>query len=743
MNMMKSKAQRIWIRTLLVLIIILLLVVTVLTTWMVNSFTKEITELNYHLTSLVQESVDTRLKEVDNISSQIELSAANLALSRLQSKEQMNSLLSYQFGNQVRNYKLANRYIEDIYVYYPTIDYVIGDIGSFSSKNYYLLHNRLIQTGYGEWVGKISTKNKNYYFDGNALMFSRQLPYNDFAKTTASIVIKINRDEILKTLGSTKGAGTNAVTAVLGAEGQVYAAAGKDAEGVLKAIPADMLAGKALTSYRNYYILKRDSTIGGMSFVTVVDRTDLLSLANKIRNIAYLVLLGCLVIGIYLSFYISKRNHRPLLHIVNKVRESEAEAGAPAKTIDEYGLIASRIEHFLTENAKSSKRLEMQHSRIESLFLTHVLSFEERSSSEIFATMQRLDLEFLAPRFEVMVIRPHLKLDAEEIDERFRQFTQKLHEAHEHMYFISAGYQGDLVLLFNIESEVTLGELAGTAADFQPLLAELPGCITALGGVYDTLSDIARSYHQARKTAEAHQEQPGGVYVYDAASANAVPLENYAHRVMQEFARHMDEHHYDEARQLADVMFQQYVMPDEHDYLARCKKYAIVNRIVEEVQACALLHKTLDADACVGLLSGSQSLAELRRSAAEVLRLLQDTQVQPSARQHAGLAERAREIIETGYADPMLGLYSISEQLGVTNTYLSKVFKDAYDQGLAQFINQKRVEKAIELITTTSLSVKEVAVRVGYSSDVSFIRVFKQYTNTTPGKFKEKRRNAD
>lgn len=582
MKIMKSRAQKIWIRTLLILIGILLLVVTVLTNWMIQSFTKEIIQLNYHLTSLVQESTDTRLKEIDNISSQIELSAANLTLSKMKSKDQINTTLTYPFSNQIRNYKLANRYIEHIYIYYPAIDYVIGDLGSFSSKSYYLLHNKLAYQGYNEWVNTITNQPKNYYFDGESLMFSRQLPYNDFADTTASIVIKINRDEIMKTLESTRGAGTNAVTAVIGSDHSLYAAAGKDSGEVLEALPAAALSGSSLSSHNNYYILKRDSTISGLKYITVVNRTELLSLANKIRNIAYLVLFGCLLAGVYISFYISKKNNQPLTSIVNKVRENGGSTpDIPSNTIDEYSLIANRLEHFSRENVKSSLRLEVQQSKIESLFLSNVLSSEQQSSPEIFAAMQRLDVEFLSPQFIVMLIRPQKTLSPDGMTEKFHQWIPRLHEINKTFYFIAAEYRGDLVLLFNVEGEVAMKELTNIAVEFLPLLKDIPGTIITLGNIYDSLSDIAKSYHQACETADLQQNAQSGVFVYDASSTDSAVKYSDTSAIMNDFNRYMDMKNYQEAHKIIDILFHQLAMMD--DYISQVQKYALVHRVIAEV----------------------------------------------------------------------------------------------------------------------------------------------------------------
>ena len=96
------------------------------------------------------------------------------------------------------------------------------------------------------------------------------------------------------------------------------------------------------------------------------------------------------------------------------------------------------------------------------------------------------------------------------------------------------------------------------------------------------------------------------------------------------------------------------------------------------------------------------------------------------------VAARAKKIIDDRYADPMMGLYMISEQLGISNSYLSTAFKNAYGVTVISYINRLRIDKARQLILNTDQNIKEIALAVGFSSDINFIRVFKKLENLTP-----------
>lgn len=717
----KSKAQKKWMLSLFLVITLLLLIITLLMTWVMHVLSKEITKLNDNLTSLVQISMDTRLKEIEHISLHLERSNANLFLSKLKKANDIQPSIAYALDNQVRNYKLANRLVKHIYIYYPAIDFVVGDLGHFTTKNYYLLLNHLNDSAYIEWKNNVLEKNRNTYdFYGDSLVFTRRLSHNAFAEATAYLVIHIDKTEIESMLESTRSAGMKSIIAMLNAEHNIYASAGAEAADIIKSMPASIFEKEEMDKLGDYFILKRFSTESDMIYMTIVDQAELLSLAYNIRNMVYLVLLGCLIGGFCISLYVSKVNYKPLSSLLSKVKDSEDES------IDEYHLISQKIDTFINENTRNSIRLEEQQAAIENIFITHVLQSEHLNSQSIFAAMQKLDIEFLGSQYAVMLIRslPHSAMMA----------ISLIQLKDMPYFFISAEFQGDRVLLINVENEVSQEDLVAFASR---IYSENKESILALGGLYDSLSDIVTSYHQALKAAEGAVHNKSGVYVYDARVDNTKSIETSREEAKKQFFRYMDIQNYVEAQALLGCLLGRNLSKEENTFLSRCRRYTIIDRVLNEMVMAALANPKIKVDQHVSQLSISLDPEELLLAINKMLDVLMEHHAKTANGKNEGVAQRARHIIEKDYTDPMLGLYSISEQLGVSNTYLSKVFKDTYGQGLVQYINQQRIEQAKSLILSTALSVKEVASLAGFSSDVSFIRVFKQYTNTTPGKYKK------
>lgn len=78
----------------------------------------------------------------------------------------------------------------------------------------------------------------------------------------------------------------------------------------------------------------------------------------------------------------------------------------------------------------------------------------------------------------------------------------------------------------------------------------------------------------------------------------------------------------------------------------------------------------------------------------------------------------------------------LSAQLNMSPTYLSDVLRALTGQNAQQHIHQKLIEKAKEKLSTTSLSVGEVAYQLGFEHPQSFSKLFKVKTSLSPLQFK-------
>ncbi len=79
----------------------------------------------------------------------------------------------------------------------------------------------------------------------------------------------------------------------------------------------------------------------------------------------------------------------------------------------------------------------------------------------------------------------------------------------------------------------------------------------------------------------------------------------------------------------------------------------------------------------------------------------------------------------------------LSEQLHLSPSYLSDMLRSLVGQNAQQFIHEKLFEKAKELLSTTSLTISEVAYQLGFEHSQSFSRFFKVKAKISPLQFRQ------
>ncbi|ETZ21186.1 AraC family transcriptional regulator [Pedobacter sp. V48] len=78
----------------------------------------------------------------------------------------------------------------------------------------------------------------------------------------------------------------------------------------------------------------------------------------------------------------------------------------------------------------------------------------------------------------------------------------------------------------------------------------------------------------------------------------------------------------------------------------------------------------------------------------------------------------------------------IADTLNVSPSYLSGLLKTLTGQSTQQHIHEKLIEKAKERLSTTTLSVSEIAYALGFEHSQSFSKLFKKKTNLSPLEFR-------
>jgi len=100
---------------------------------------------------------------------------------------------------------------------------------------------------------------------------------------------------------------------------------------------------------------------------------------------------------------------------------------------------------------------------------------------------------------------------------------------------------------------------------------------------------------------------------------------------------------------------------------------------------------------------------------------------------------RARAFIDHCYDHP-LNLDQISEKACFSRYHFLRLFRQAFKKTPHQYLIERRIEKAKELLTADDLRVTDVCFEVGFQSLGSFSSLFHKWVGHAPATYRERAR---
>lgn len=83
-----------------------------------------------------------------------------------------------------------------------------------------------------------------------------------------------------------------------------------------------------------------------------------------------------------------------------------------------------------------------------------------------------------------------------------------------------------------------------------------------------------------------------------------------------------------------------------------------------------------------------------------------------------------------------LSVQDIAAELGYSEAYFCKLFKQYFGQSFVSYLTEYRIDKAVKMMEDMSVSVKDAGKAVGYSDPNYFTKVFKRVKGLNPSEYR-------
>ena len=96
---------------------------------------------------------------------------------------------------------------------------------------------------------------------------------------------------------------------------------------------------------------------------------------------------------------------------------------------------------------------------------------------------------------------------------------------------------------------------------------------------------------------------------------------------------------------------------------------------------------------------------------------------------------RALDLINSRFAEP-LGMDDLCSAAGVSKQHLCLLFRNILCLRPMEYIAKRRIQEAKSLLTSTELSIADIAEQTGFGSESYFCKLFRRYEGMTPSAFR-------
>jgi len=181
-------------------------------------------------------------------------------------------------------------------------------------------------------------------------------------------------------------------------------------------------------------------------------------------------------------------------------------------------------------------------------------------------------------------------------------------------------------------------------------------------------------------------------------------------------------------RNLQSLMFCQYVVMDMH--------FVAVALLEELGYSIEQLSEFLGVSQNGSpVFSSIESNKEYLRNLLAVTIDLRDA---VSQKKYHFLLEEAKSYIKQHFDDENISLNSVAASVNVSPNHFSSIFSQELGQTFIEYLTSVRMEKAKELLRTSSMKAAEIAYAVGYKDAHYFSYLFKKTQECTPKEFRQR-----
>lgn len=715
----------------------------------------EVIRSNEALLVQVKQSLDDQIKDMKRMGLQLSLEPKVINFLGVKDYQSPQAKLdTLALISTLRSFTASNGDIADLYVYLKQPQFGVTTSTMVQAELLYQYFHAGEGLAMDAWRGDMegTYTGEIRMLTQNDMVYLQSLPFQELNQAPATLVVLLNPDRLKAAIANIQLAKSGSVIIIDG-DNRPVMSVGEPVAGLKLDFAkfADERGSFLQDSHTVSYVASEENE---WKYVSVIPTKVYTAKVNQLKNWIYVSLFLCLLIGGFMSVWLTRRNYIPIRRMVDlispKVKSNLKEVR------NELSLLHSFMSEQTADMDSAQRTIEQQHRSLRKHFLARLLKGRVESGSALAQSLDSFDLHFETNRFAVLLF--HIGgFEGLFQDGQPRDAETKLQFVHHIVTNIAGEMLGQKHLVFSTEVDGMAAflvnirgadELAAKqdlldAAQSAQRLIQTKFYIQLTIGMSDihlAQSGIPRGFEEALEALE---------YKFVIGPSQIIPYERikrpknelvYPLDTERQLINHIKTGQYEDAMETVSGLIMTNVADGTLSLqLGKLLMFELIGTILKALEHLPQGEDELAVEKheLIKQLMGCESFAEMENEIYQFLRTVCEYIDSKKKSHNTNLKDQVLAYIDEHLSDMNLSLTSLSLHFNVNGPYLSRFFKEQTGETFIDYVNQQRVNLAKKLLLENEGTINDITLKAGFTNSNTFIRVFKRYEGITPGQYRK------
>lgn len=481
----------------------------------------------------------------------------------------------------------------------------------------------------------------------------------------------------------------------------------------------------------------------GWNIINILSYTDMAESLHTKRNNIILIGILVLIISLFLGYLISNMLYSPIKKVTNKFKLSRYADGMYSE--GEISLISGVYDEALKHVVNLEQKTENYLPKIKEDFLRCILRVGKEEDIDSELEDYQISIKFENLIVVAVKIGNHYENSDDKLSNESTAVAGML-EVLEGSFKSEAVtmYSGEICILLNFidENNNSFELLLSTLENLRAFLQKRLGDIVTIGvgGVANNIDECRKAYLDAMYMVKYRFVLGHGKVIYQRyIESNLTTGINYPKEIEKKLisAIHMNDKE-SFTGYLGEIIsiLKNYIYEDA---VVICMQ--MILECIRAMNQITARYKSLNIDFDMfGMMPEKvQTLEQVQKWMVDIFDEYQSLQGEidsMKSNKYYEMVEDIKAYIDKNYTDINLGVEGLAEKTGYTPNYFARIFKNVSGQYVNDYIKQKRIAKAKELLKNSNYSVQEISNMVGFINSTYFYSAFRKDVGLTPATYR-------